>query len=513
MPQKKPSTAYQIYKDEKKSAGLEGAELQTAIEGYKVLTDDEKANYHQLAKKHADVYARELNKYVEQLDDEEREEFESNKKIKLEVPKPKMSTLFPGKPKKKAIGIYFHFVKTEKKIDKEVIKQYGDSLTGTELRNTRAKVAKELYEKLSTSKKEKMKAEQEKLKVEDETLFNNWYDSLPEETQAMYDRANLVDSKSPVLPPWLKKEPGEIPKTVNAWLRRVLELKYINDNSEGKQAAISTELAEMKTNREKCNKKYTKALKRFKEEHQKWLDGLNVFQIELLEDYKKSKELPTATSKDLTFVSELIEQLAQLENADDKCNLITDPDVLPKIKKLFIHSIAMNSKSSVERQQKKWVSMVEGTKCYKQLFAYITKVKLQGPSNEVKKKSAFVKKMETEYGPGHPAKPRAVFQRYQEQCKEQDPTLSAKDISVQYRRMKKSELLSLHIELEGEMNCYKQAVRDWVQTIDPSKRTEYCKKYMKKADLNLTEENAPDNVYIMQPKTPMMYDPQIEELN
>ena len=157
--------------------------------------------------------------------------------------------------------------------------------------------------------------------------------------------------------------------------------------------------------------------------------------------------------------------------------------------------------------------MVEGTKCYKQLFAYITKVKLQGPSNEVKKKSAFVKKMETEYGPGHPAKPRAVFQRYQEQCKEQDPTLSAKDISVQYRRMKKSELLSLHIELEGEMNCYKQAVRDWVQTIDLSKRTEYCKKYMKKADLNLTEENAPDNVYIMQPKTPMMYDPQIEELN
>lgn len=55
---KKPSTAYQIYKDEKKSAGLEGTELQTAIEGYKVLTDDEKANYHQLAKKHADVYAR-----------------------------------------------------------------------------------------------------------------------------------------------------------------------------------------------------------------------------------------------------------------------------------------------------------------------------------------------------------------------------------------------------------------------------------------------------------------------
>lgn len=37
-----------------------------------------------------------------------------------------------------------------------------------------------------------MKAEQEKLKVEDETLFNNWYDSLPEETQAMYDRGTLL---------------------------------------------------------------------------------------------------------------------------------------------------------------------------------------------------------------------------------------------------------------------------------------------------------------------------------
>jgi len=55
---KKPRSAYQIFKDEQKATGLEGDELQKAIDQYKSLTDDQKAKYHQIAKKHADSYSR-----------------------------------------------------------------------------------------------------------------------------------------------------------------------------------------------------------------------------------------------------------------------------------------------------------------------------------------------------------------------------------------------------------------------------------------------------------------------
>merc|ERR1712050_91367 len=127
---KKPLRADQIFKNELVEKGLEGDELENAFKGFKTLTDDQKCKYHLLAKKSADNYARDLRNYKEQLDENDREQFEETKnakKPKIESVKSYMAKIFPNKPKLKGIGNYFLFGKeNEEKITNLIISQYGE---------------------------------------------------------------------------------------------------------------------------------------------------------------------------------------------------------------------------------------------------------------------------------------------------------------------------------------------------------------------------------------------------
>ena len=65
-------------------------------------------------------YQKEMKEYLSTLDEEERE-IVISKRLKLENPtkKPGLKKLFPDKPKKLAVGIFFAFTKkNDKRIDK-----------------------------------------------------------------------------------------------------------------------------------------------------------------------------------------------------------------------------------------------------------------------------------------------------------------------------------------------------------------------------------------------------------
>ena len=94
---------------------------------------------------------REIDKYVKNLDEDDREQFQSRKKAKLVVNKPKVKTLFPDLPKKKAPGIYFYFqADRRKKIDKEIKKRYGDELSSQEKLKYLSQITKERRNTLRT---------------------------------------------------------------------------------------------------------------------------------------------------------------------------------------------------------------------------------------------------------------------------------------------------------------------------------------------------------------------------
>lgn len=511
---KKPRSAYQIFKDEQKATGVEGDELQKAIDQYKSLTDDQKSKYHQIAKKHADSYSREIDKYVQNLDEDDREQFQSSKKAKLEINKPKVKTLFPDMPKKKGSFLWSYFCgDRQKKIEKEMKKRYGDELNHIEKLKYKAQIAKEMWDNLSESKKSALKEKHQNVMAEDEAIFDTWYKSLDDERQAMYDRATLMDSKKSVMPQWMKDEPPEPARNLGSYLRKMAEMQ-LEEGLEGaaKQAAIKKAIKEMRQNPDKCKKKYEKSLKRREEAHKEWQESLNDFQNELLDDYRKSKEVPHVTEKDREYFANVVKELRAMETDDDRCNHLTDPDMLPKIKRLYIQSIGQKTKSSRKDMEKKWTSMLNGNHCYQKLLEYVTKISIRTVPETAKsvKKTAWVKRMEKEFGPGHPAKPKAVFYRYQDQMRETEPGLSSTEISQKYKNLKKSELLEFHVQIENEMLLYKANVKTWIKSLEKEKRKEYAEKHMRKDDRENIHES--DDVYDLQPKTPMVYDPQIEEL-
>ena len=98
------------------------------------------------------------------------------------------------------------------------------------------------------------------------------------------------------------------------------------------------------------------------------------------------------------------------------------------------------------------------------VFAALYKYVKDAKGNERKehntaKKSAFEKKMEKEFGAGHPPKPRSVYMRFTDQRKAADPSVSKKDISAEYKKISKSESLALNIEFEDDMKEYKRDVK------------------------------------------------------
>lgn len=155
--------------------------------------------------------------------------------------------------------------------------------------------------------------------------------------------------------------------------------------------------------------------------------------------------------------------------------------------------------------------MINGEHCYTKLLEYVTKISYKEPTRPAKK-SAWVKKMDKEFAPGHPAKPKAIFYRYQDLMKETEPELSNTEISQKYKLLRKGDLLELEVELGNEMLRYKEAVKTWIKSLDKAKRKEYSQKHMRKADREHMNERESDDIYDLQPKTPMVYDPQIEEI-
>lgn len=151
---------------------------------------------------------------------------------------------------------------------------------------TRSAIVKELWDKVSDSKKEKLKVEQAELKEEDAQVLKSWYESLEEERQAMYDRANLLDKdRNTVIPPWLEEKPPAPPATLHYFLYEICKTK-LGANRE----AIKQEMKVMKKDKEKCQKKFDKCCKKYQKADADWLDALNPFQRELYDDYVEAQK-------------------------------------------------------------------------------------------------------------------------------------------------------------------------------------------------------------------------------
>jgi len=510
---KKPLAAREIFKQEKVDAGFSGEELKAELDKYKGLTDDEKSKYYHLAKKQADIYTKELKTYTATLDEDDREVFLSSSKIRRVVFQPSAKSLFPDKPKPKAVGIYFYWQsQNSDKIDKAMKKKHGNDVDLKKLA-TRSAIAKELWDKVSESKKEKLKVEQAELKEEDAQILKSWYESLEEERQAMYDRANLLDKdRNAVIPPWLEEKPPAPPATLHYFLYEICKRK-LGANRE----AIKQEMKVMKKDAEKCKKKFDKCCKKYEKADADWLDALNPFQRELYDDYVEAQKIPATNEKELEFLSTLVKEIDGMENDDDKLNHLTDPDILEQIRKIYVKSIGFKKTHSTKEQEKKWRKLIAKGDVFSALYKYVKDARgsekedgKTGP--KAVKKSAFEKKMEKEFGAGHPPKPRSVYMRFTDQCKAADPSVSKKDISAKYRRISKSESLALNIEFEADMKEYKRDVKRWSRTLSPEKKAQYEEKHMRgKLDRDETEDEIE-----LQPKTPMIYEPndsdKIEEL-
>ena len=95
--------------------------------------------------------------------------------------------------------------------------------------------------------------------------------------------------------------------------------------------------------------------------------------------------------------------------------------------------------------EKAWAKMMDKEEVGTELVNFVSMVhrviqKVNTPKKP-SRKSAFVKKMEKEFGPGHPEKPTQPATRYLQKMKAENPDRSTEEIRKMYKLDKKNQRL------------------------------------------------------------------------
>lgn len=284
-------------------------------------------------------------------------------------------------------------------------------------------------------------------------------------------------------------------------------MKKEDPELEGKNVATKVKEAveKMKKKPEKCRRKFEEHQKLEEKAYEMWYDGLNDFQKELLEEHRANQLAPEATSDQKKVIRTILEA-----SEERQLEMVTDPDFLPKIEEMFMSSVGQKKRKKTSELERSWGKMMSKEELGAELIAYLNRI-LKVPQPEKQKKrflSAFVKKMSKEFGPGHPEKPKPVYNRYTDEMKIENPDLTKQEISGLYKKAQKKRTIGhLLDQFDRDMEDYKDLVKEWVKTLDSEKQKEYAKKYLKGADdLDLDSATTAVEIYDLQPKTPAVYD-------